>query len=124
MLLVFCLLLSCVIILLGCGDSDYEVRSYHKVYKDGEGNWQGKNVSYLAEKNFGPVLIVAVIAVGYFILNKNGKKLEIIYNDEKYTLPSPGGSFVSSCRDNPHRSKLPIACSDFFMLCIKSLSPA
>ena len=44
-------------------DSGYESRSYHKVYKDWTGTWQGKDVSYMAEKTNGCEKIGLVLAI-------------------------------------------------------------
>lgn len=54
-----------------------EVRTYHEVYKDYSGTWQGRDVSYLGDKSNGLEMTGLVVAiaggVGLYIVKKIDK---------------------------------------------------
>lgn len=59
------LVLGIILFFIGTGiDSGTEVRSYHKVYKDAFGIWQGKDVSYVTESTNSCETVGLLLAIG------------------------------------------------------------
>ena len=74
-ILLVIVLLSFAFLLSACGSDGPEYRTYHQVYKDSNGNWQGRDVTYDAHVEGSPLLIlVLVVAVIYVILKLSNKK--------------------------------------------------
>ena len=71
-LVIVCLLATTL--LSACGSNGPEYRTYHKVYKDSNGNWQGRDVTYDAHVDGSPLLILVVIVVVGLLVAKAGKK--------------------------------------------------
>ena len=70
---IVCFIISIAVILPGCGNDGPEYRTYHKVYKDSNGNWQGTDVTYDSHVDGNP-LLAGVVIVGVIILVAKSKK--------------------------------------------------
>lgn len=58
------IVIGVLLFVLGTGmKHEREVGTYHEVYKDYSGTWQGRDVSYLGDKSNGFEMIGIVIAV-------------------------------------------------------------
>ncbi len=73
-ILVACLMLSIAMLFSACGDDGPEYRTYPKVYKDSNGNWQGRDVTYDAHVEGSPLLTLVIIVVVLFFVAKLFKK--------------------------------------------------
>ena len=74
LLLVFCFCFIFLASLSGCGSSDPEFRTYHKVYKGADGYYHGRDVTYDSNVEFSGgeiiVLIVVAVIIGISVMNK------------------------------------------------------
>ena len=73
-ILLICLLLSIAMLFSACGSDGPEYRTYHKVYKDSNGNWQGRDVTYDAHVEGSPLLILLVVVAVLYFVAKGFKK--------------------------------------------------
>ena len=73
-IIIICVLLSIAVLFSACGSDGPEYRTYHKVYRDSNGNWQGRDVTYDAHVEGNPLLILVVIVVVLLLVAKAGKK--------------------------------------------------
>lgn len=71
---IVCIFVAFSLTILGCGEKKYEVRTYHKVYKDSDGNWRGKDVSYLTDNDYTAVIAAAAVGFVIFCIIKIIKK--------------------------------------------------
>ena len=75
-ILLVCVILSFAFLLSACESDEPEWRTYHKVYKDSNGEWQGKDVTYDAHVEGGTfkTIVAVVIVVIIYVIVKKGKK--------------------------------------------------
>lgn len=73
-ILIICVLISIAVLFSACGSDGPEYRTYHKVYKDSNGNWQGRDVTYDAHVDGSPLLILIVVVVVLYFIAKVFKK--------------------------------------------------
>ena len=73
-IMVVILILSIALLFSACGNDGPEYRTYHKVYKDSNGNWQGRDVTYDAHVDGSPLLILIVVVIVLYFIAKVFKK--------------------------------------------------
>ena len=72
LLLILCIVM--VFLLSACGSDGPDYRTYTKVYKDSNGDWQSRDITYDAHVEGNPLLILVVIVVVLLLVAKVGKK--------------------------------------------------
>lgn len=73
-IMIICVLLSIAVLFSACGSDGPDYRTYTKVYKDSNGDWQSRDITYDAHVEGNPLLILVVIVVVLLLVAKVGKK--------------------------------------------------
>lgn len=66
--LLVCLFATLMLYLTACSSSGPDWRTYDKVYKDSNGEWKSRQVTYDAQTTSSPIVMILAVGAVIFIL--------------------------------------------------------